>query len=79
MSVIAAQLDPDEEGKNRFFVGTRCYYACVCVAAHAGWSRDFGPLHPSSPLLEHKVIRFSCVCNVQAVRVLEIYRRQPTG
>lgn len=50
------QLDPDEKGKKQvFFRGMRCYYACVCVAVHAGWSQDSGPLHPS-PLLERKSV-----------------------
>lgn len=78
VSVIAAQLDPNEEGKNRFFSRNKCYYACVCVAVHAGWSRDFGPLHPS-PLLERKGFLSLCVCNVGSSCSRDFYRRLAAG
>lgn len=64
--VIAAQLDPNEEARRVktgfFFLGTRCYYACVCCYA----CRLVAGLWTASPFPSSRTqsVLSLCVCNV---------------
>lgn len=75
MSVIAAQLDPNEEGKNRFFSRNQvllCMCVCCCACRLVR-----GILDRFTLLLFSQSVLSLRVC--KAVRVLDIYRRLATG